>query len=513
MNLKIRAILFALFGLASLVHAFAQGSFSKDGFTYRIMQNDSCITVTGYNPDPNWDYSQPLHIPSSVTHNGKTYFVWCVGSEAFRGLTDIRSVVVDEGISVLGDYVFMSCTNLESISIPASVENIGKILFRNCYNLTSIVIDAKNESYDARDNSNAIIDSNSDELLVACSSTKVPSSVKSIGDCAFYGCGLIEELVIPEGVKKIDHEAFGGCSSLKSVSLPESLIELGANVFIGCNSLTSIVIPKNVIKIHKDNIFAGCNNLTSVVVDGANQIYDSRSNCNGIVRTSDSTLVATCCTTTIGEDVSSLGDYCFYGTVLHSLHIPKSVSKISEDSFERCVGIDTITVAEGNPNYMSLHGSNAILSKDGKTLVLGCRTTVIPDGVEEIGDGAFYGRYAKLVLRLPKTVKAIGYCAFSCCNDLCEVIIPKTVSSIGSMAFRGCENLAVVQILAPLKIISHGAFENCCRLYAVSLTEGTETIESYAFKGCKSLKHITLPSTVKNVDSRAFEGCPISEKQ
>ena len=156
-QLKNRGILLALLGLASLVRVFGQDSFSKDGFTYRIMQNDSCITVTGYNPDPNRDYSQPLHIPSSVTHNGKTYFVWCVGSEAFRGLTDIRSVVVDEGISVLGDYVFMSCTNLESISIPASVEDIGKMLFRNCYNLTSIVIDAKNESYDARDNSLAVL--------------------------------------------------------------------------------------------------------------------------------------------------------------------------------------------------------------------------------------------------------------------------------------------------------------------------------------------------------------------
>ena len=108
------------------------------------------------------------------------------------------------------------------------------------------MIDANNEYYDSRDNSNAVIYSEDDELVAACSSTKVPSSVKSIGDWAFYNCNLMEDLVISEGVTRIGSEAFCGCSSLKSISLPESLVELGSDVFYGCKSLKHITLPSTV---------------------------------------------------------------------------------------------------------------------------------------------------------------------------------------------------------------------------------------------------------------------------
>ena len=437
-QLNNRGILLALLGLASLVRAFGQDSFSKDGFTYMVRKDSCTLSLKSYQPVPSTDYSQPLHIPASVTHNGKTYAVKIIEKGALKGLTDVRSIVLDEGIESVCDCAFEYCTNLQSVSFPASATSIGSGLFGSCYNLTSVVIDAKNEYYDSRGNSNAVIYSEDDELVAACSSTKVPSSVKSIGDWAFYNCNLMEDLVISEGVTRIGSEAFCGCSSLKSISLPESLVELGSDVFYGCNSLASIVIPKNVAKIGGGNLFRECYNLTSIVVDGANQTFDSRSNCNGIIRTSDSSLISTCSTTVICDGIRTLSDYCFYETPVHSLHIPKSVSAISKDAFADCRDLDSVTVAEGNPTYISPHGSNAILSKDGKTLLLGCRTTVIPYGVEEIGDNAFSGRYSNLVLRLPETVKAIGSYAFGRCYYLTDVIIPQSTTVIGERAFQGC---------------------------------------------------------------------------
>ena len=239
----------------------------------------------------------------------------------FKGVTAVQSIIVEEGIETILDYAFECCTNLRSISIPASAEGIGKGLFGSCYNLTSVVVAADNEIYDSREGSNAIIDYN-DELVVACSATTIPSSVKSIGDFAFYRCNTMEHLVIPEGVECIGNDVFFACSSLKSVRLPESLTEIGANVFCGCNSLTSIVIPKNVTKIGNGNIFTYCNNLTSIIVDNDNQNFDSRSNCNGIIRKSDSELIATCRTTTIGNDINALGDYCFDGQLSTSFIFP-----------------------------------------------------------------------------------------------------------------------------------------------------------------------------------------------
>lgn len=151
-------------------------------------------------------------------------------------------------------------------------------------------------------------------------------------------------------------------------------------------------IPKNVKKIDEWNIFYKCDNQISIEVDAGNAVYDSRSGCNGIARKADSALVATCRTTTIGNDISRLELNCFTGTDIHSVRIPKSVVAMIDGPFQGCNEIDSITVEEGNPVYISPKGSNAMLTKDGKTLVIGCRTTVIPDGVKTIGDAAFMGR-------------------------------------------------------------------------------------------------------------------------
>ena len=507
-----RNAIFALLWLTTIIQAFADGSFSENGFNYTIMKDNTSLSLTSYEPVATIDYSQPLHIPSSVTHDGKTYSVKRIETRAFKDITEIQAIVVDEGIENIGNYVFECCVNLKSISLPASVEDIGEGLFGSCYNLTSIKVDEKNEYFDSRDGSNAIIDSDNDELLVACSSTKIPSSIKSIGDFAFYHCNVMEQLIIPEGVETIGNNVFFGCSSLQSISLPESLTEIGANVFCGCNSLTSIIIPKNVAKIEDCNMFSGCNNLTSIIVDKSNPNYDSRSNCNGIVRKSDSALIATCRTTTIGNDISALERYCFDGTVIHSINIPKNVTTISENAFEGCNEIDEITVSEDNPNFFSLKGSNALLSKDGKTLLVGCRTTIIPESVETIEANAFCGRYSKLVLRIPANVKTIGMFAFSGCNSICEVILPKTLQFIGSYAFFNCVNLSVVQLMAPVSI-EESTFAKCYRLSAVSLPEGLERIGRQAFMYCNNLEHITIPSSVRNIDKSAFENSPISEKK
>lgn len=507
-----RKVLFAFVWLTAVVQVFAGRSFSSDGFKYTIMKDGVSLSLTGYQPVTGVDYSQTLHIPAHITYNGKAYSVKRIAPKAFKGVTEVRSVVVDEGIENIGSHAFECCVNLKSIHLPTSVESIGGGLFGSCYNLVSVVVAAGNECYDSRDNSNAIIDTDNDELLVACSSTRIPASVRSIGDFAFYHCNVMEKLVIPNGVETIGNNAFFGCSSLKTVSLPETLAEIGGDAFCGCNSLTSILIPKNVVRIGNGNVFAGCGSLASVVVDDANPNYDSRSDCNGIVRKADSALVATCRATTIGNDISVLGSYCYYGTAIHSVNIPKSVTEIHESAFDGCGVIDEMTVAADNPAYMSPEGSNAILSRDGRTLFFGCRTTVIPHGVETIGNNAFMGRYSRLMLRVPETVKTIGLFAFSGCDDLSEVIIPQSVRSVGAYAFSGCSNLSAVQILAPLKRIDDNTFSRCYNLSAVSLPDGIEVIDSYAFSSCRNLEHISIPSSVIKVEGTAFENCPVAKR-
>lgn len=510
---SMRKAIVVLLWMVTNSQVFAGGSFSENGFKYTIMDDGSSLLLTRYEPVCEVDYSQPLHILSSVTHEGKTYYVKRIEENAFKDVAEIQSIIIDDGVESIGDHAFEHCVNMRSIYIPASVENVGKGLFGSCYNLTLVEVDEANEYFDSRDESNAIINSDVDELLVACSSTKIPSSVKSIADFAFYHCNVMEQLIIPEGVETVGSDVFFGCSGLKSISLPKSLTEFGCDVFCGCNSLTSIFIPQNVEKFGNGNQFLGCRNLSSIEVDKSNLYYDSRSNCNGIVRKSDSALISTCRSTTIGNDISSLEAYCFDGTFIHTINIPTSVTNISEHAFSDCFEIDEISVSENNPNYSSPKGSNALLSKDGKTLLMGCRTTTIPESAETIGDYAFCGRFSKLVLRIPENIKTIGISAFSGCGAMCEVILPTTLQAIGSSAFCECVNLSVVQLLAPISIEEY-TFANCNRLSVVSLPEKLIKIGRRAFANCENLKHVSIPLSVKNnIDDSALENCPFSEKR
>lgn len=507
-------IIVAILLFVAALPSFASEIFTEKGFMYKV-QKDNCsqfhykdtasLAIIGYMTDSLIDYSKPLRIAASIRHNGRKYSVTRIETGAFRNHAEIQAVVVDDGIISIGKGAFDRCISMKSIYLPASLSGINGNPFTNCSNLASVVVDASNEELDSRDGSNAIIAKDADVLLAACSSTTIPSSVKKIARWAFDGCNMMEHLVVPEGVETIESFAFNGCGGMKEISLPETLKGIDHDAFGGCTSLASIVIPKNVSDICFGNIFNGCYNLRSITVDDANTVYDSRSNCNGIVRKSDSTLVATCRATIITNDIKSLDSRCYSGTLIHSLNIPKSVASVKADAFSECWEIDDITVESDNAFYCSSSASNALLSKDGKTLVVGSRTTEIPEGVEKIGDFAFCGRYMKSVLDIPKSVNEIGNHAFRDCGVLSDLVIPKYVERIGESCFSNCHNLKSVILSPLLKNVPDYAFSYCHSLSAVVIPDGVESIGNYAFSNCSSLKIVCLPSTATNVDKVAFD--------
>lgn len=461
-----RLLLIVSFCLTAACQVFGDEHFTENGFVYSEQKDkDHSAELIGFERPSVLETMKQIHIPASVVHDGMRYEIKRIGQKALDGLTTVETIIIDDGINAIGDFAFEHCTNLRSIYIPASVSSIGYGLFGSCYNLTTITIDPLNEDFESPKGANAIIDN--DELLVACSATKIPSSVTRITRLAFYHCNTVEELVIPEGVEVIESEAFLGCSCLKRVMLPESLHEIGVEAFCGCHSLDSVFIPRNVSKII-DNVFLGCNNLSSIVVDEDNQTYDSRSGCNAVVRKADSTLIASCAGTTISEDIKRLGDGCFCGVNLHTIRIPKSIERLSGQAFDGCNEIDSLIVAPDHDFYISPKGVNAILTKDGKTLVVGCRTTKIPDNIEKIGNSAFAGRFSKLMLHLPEGLKEIGQFAFTSCNAISDIIIPSSVESIGSFAFARCQNLKAVQIPLHVKSVASDAFFNCEKLRVTS---------------------------------------------
>jgi len=162
-------------------------------------------------------------------------------------------------------------------------------------------------------------------------------------------------------VATIEFEAFYECKRLADFVMPDSLIVIEENAFRGCSGLSIVSIPNSVTNIGK-YAFYDCSNLTSVV-------------------------------------------------------IPESILQLGESVFENCIRLESILVEESNQRYKSIEGN--LYTKDGKTLIqyaIGKMDTsfVVPEGVEVIGDWAFYNSFYLNTIEINGVVE-IGNAAFYEC--------------------------------------------------------------------------------------------------
>ena len=488
-------------------------TFVANGFECKIL-TDSTVSISrmpvAYLTDEMTD--SVFHIPAFVEYDGKTYQVREIAERGFTVNNNIKHLVIDEGIKAINFRAFICCYNLESVRIPASLSFIDHDIFGGCHNLKSIVVNPANKVFDSRDNCNAIIETEFNILVAGCGGSSIPSSVTTIGEAAFASCRFLESITIPEGVTQIRESAFSGCIELKSISLPQSLEDIEDGAFGGCESLQSIVIPKNVGFIGK-SLFRYCNQLVSITVEKGNKRYDSRQNCNAIIETESNKLVATCAGTRLIEGIEEIGREAFYGVPLYELHIPKSVTSAEQWAFSGCDNLKSITVDEDNPAYTSPAGSNVLLTKDGKTLIKGCPTSVIPQGVTTIGEGAFSRvNFTNSCLYLPEGLKGIDHMAFYGCTNLYQVTVPSSVEYISEHAFANCPNLNIAMLKGGGKALGPYAFAACKGLVIIQLPEEMTTIEHGAFYGCTNLYGIGLPSSLQEVGRNAFKDCPCEKE-
>ena len=173
---------------------------------------------------------------------------------------DIKSVMIEDGVTSIGYYAFKGCSSLNSITLPNSVTRIGDSAFYECSSLSSIILP----------NSVISIGYSAFYKCSSLSSITLPNSVTRIGDSAFYKCSSLSSITLPNSVTRMGGYAFYKCSSLNSITLPNSVTSIGYMIFYGCSSLKNITLSNSVTSIGKE-AFNNCKLTNAIYLGTAEQ--------------------------------------------------------------------------------------------------------------------------------------------------------------------------------------------------------------------------------------------------
>ncbi len=308
-----------------------------DNLTWKYEEATHTLTIFGSGAMPNYDYSSN-RAPWRDDYSN-----------------NIQKVVIEEGVTTIGDYAFDFCSALTAVTIPSSVTSIGAVAFEGCTALSSIDIP------------NSVTNIG---LFAFCASgltsVVIPNSVTTIGDGAFAGCKNLTSAIISNNVKSLSKQLFHICPKLTSVTIPESVTSVDEYTFYGCTGLTSISLPASVTSIGTD-AFVDCSSLTSLSVGGNLSTigWDAFKGCNKITDISIvvSDLSAFCNSNTISLIYSHISGLVFQvgtppvitgyrpvilidieGNEIKDLVIPSDVTSIGTDAFSRCGGVKSITI-------------------------------------------------------------------------------------------------------------------------------------------------------------------------
>lgn len=390
-----------------------------DNLTWTL-DDEGTLTISGSGQMSNYDcndsapwYSSRSSIKTVIIEEGVT----SIGNCAFEDCSSLASITIPKGVTGMGDYTFDGCNNLKCITIQEGVTEIGEGVFIGCSNLESITI---------------------------------PESVTSIGGSAFYGCSNLESITIPKSVISIGNGAFNECGGLTAIlvdvnntmysstngvlfdkqqsiiiqypsgksdsnySLPESVTEIGDHALSSCDNLLKVSLPESVTCIG-EYAFNECSSLADI---------------------------------SIPNNVTSIGRGAFFGCKnLSIITIPERVTSIGEFAFTECSSLTGIFVDSFNTMFSSVDGvlydkqqSEIIQYPNGKS----DNNYTLPESVTTVGDGSFCCNRKLKSIKLSGNVKTIGYNAFQDCNSLEDVSISDKMVHVYMFAFSGCSGLTDV---------------------------------------------------------------------
>ena len=447
-----------------------------------------------------------------------------MGSHLWSGRpwgTDITEIIIEEGVTSIGQCAFFGCSKVVKVTIPSTVRRIESQAFESCYRV-SVYINS------LRDFCNIQYDTLNPHHCAPL--------ITGTGDLYLNG-SLITDLVIPEGVTTIGASAFDGARNITSVKIPASVSKIGENAF-SCPNLKKTYISdlKKWCNIKFDSyvgnplyngstLYLDESLITDLVIpEGVTTIEDYAFSGLNVASVK------------LSSSVKTVGEKVFYNCDMKSVEIPSSVTSIGADAFDSCDNLDEVHISDlakwcnitfenqcANPLSDSYRNPNRKLYLNG-SLITGL---VIPEGVTTIGAYTFPEARGITSVNIPTSVKTIGKGAFYDCDNLDKVyisdlakwcnitfenlyanplyrsgdlylngnlitdlVIPEGVTAIGAYAFDDADSITSVQIPSSVINIGPYAFDCCSQLQKIDMPKSIINIGPYAFSSCKNLSDI-----------------------
>ena len=407
---------------------------------------------------------------SSVPASLKTVTITGGGipANAFEACVNIAGIILENGVTRIGNAAFMGCTGLKGIVIQGRITSIGNDAFNGCTGLEGTCIT---------------------DLTAWCGATfgNQFSNPLYFAHRLYVGGEEITELTIPDDVTSIRNYAFNGCTELTKVTIGTSVANIGEYAFSGCHGLTSATIPNSVTSIGY-GAFQGCTGLAEITIPFVGGSA-------GATSASSSTLFGYIFGTTFYTGGTATEQH-YSSSSYTTYYIPTSLQKV--------------TVTGGQLLYGAFSGCKRLTS------------ITLENGVTSIGNAAFSGCGGLKEITIPFVGAKAGITAndtyqypfgyifgttyYEGSNETKQHYYGPSTSSPTSSTYYIPTALKKVTVIGGN--ILYGAFSNCSGLETIITRNTVESIGKNAFLGCDGVNTLVISKNATNISEETFGDIP-----
>ncbi len=467
--------------------------------------------------------------------------------------TEIVEVIIEEGVTNIGNDSFTFCEALKKVTFPSSVLEINSRMFDYCFALEEIIVDEGNQNFLSEEG--VLFNKEKNVLLFFPQSNSiknytVPNSVKTISGQAFYSAKNLEKVFIGDSVTEIGSYAFAYCEALDTVEIGKNVEKISINAFCDIETLKNISIEAEEVEID-DNAFSntgyyndaqnwenGALYIGKILIAVSDDIFGEFVIKEGTVSLLRNAISNKSGITSIvlPNSMTALTSYSISDcSLLESIVIPSSITVVEYHAILRCSALKKIYFRD---DALSLYTKDIEYSNfyDAEWVFDFCdeqRTHEYSNDCDEYCDYCGNFRYnahrythsfdteCDVCLKKKNAENAVLYeiidneAIITDYNNrvvVGEIVIPEeidgyTVTAINNEAFTWCNTLKSVVLPDSVKTIGDNAFSYCYSLTQVDLGDGVTTVGDHAFSGCEALKTVIVGEGLRTLENGAFSGC------